>query len=187
MTISLLFVSWIGLATSLGVRFAYSAYGLVASAAALSLGLSFIVLLIAIRVSPGQVLTRLEKLQASGILLAIIFLAFAIRAFSQVIFVDDGTIKVLSPNNLGDICLHLTHINFLATNPPYWPDNPIYAFDKLGYPIGIDIFNAELKLIGIGPNTGIILVAFLGSLLPLRRLFLFVGPFPPAPVRFNAV
>src|SRR5258707_2618425 len=185
MKISLLFLTWIAMATSLGVGFAYSPYGLVPSTAALSLGLSFIVLLIAILVSPGQVLTRLEKLQASGILLAIIFLAFAIRAFSQVIFVDDGTIKVLSPNNLGDICLHLTHINALATNPPYWPDNPIYAFDKLRYPIGIDIFNAELKLIGIGPNTGIILVAFLGSLLTLRALFLFGGPFAVAAFLFN--
>jgi hypothetical protein len=173
------------MATTLGIGFAYSPYGLVPWTAALSLGLSLIVLLIAILVSPGQILTRLEKTQASGILLAIIFLAFAIRAFSQVIFVDDGTVKVLSPNNLGDICLHLTHINFLATNPPYWPENPIYAFDKLRYPIGIDIFNAELKLIGIGPNTGIILVAFLGSLLALRALFLFGGPFAVAAFLFN--
>jgi hypothetical protein len=185
MKISLLFLTWIAMATSLGVGFEYSPYGLVPSTAALSLGLSFIVLLIAIFVSPGQLLTRLEKIQASGILLAIIFLAFAIRAFSQVIFVDDGTVKVLSPNNLGDICLHLAHINFLATNPAYWPDNPIYAFDKLRYPIGIDIFNAELKLIGLGPNAGIVLVAFLGSLLTLRALFLFGGPFAVAAFLFN--
>jgi hypothetical protein len=185
MKISLLFLTWIALATSLGVGFAYSSYGLVPSTAALSLGLSLLVLFIAILVSPGQVLNRLEKVQASGILLALLFLAFAIRAFSQVIFVDDGTIKVLSPNNLGDICLHLTHINFLATNPPYWPDNPIYAFDKLRYPIGIDIFNSELKLIGISPNLGVVLVAFLGSLLTLRALFLFGGPFATAAFLFN--
>jgi len=185
MKISLLFLSWIAMATSLGVGFAYSPYGLVPSTAALSLGLSLLVLFIGILVSPGQLLTRLEKVQASGILLALLFLAFAIRAFSQVIFVDNGTIKVLSPNNLGDICLHLAHINFLATNPPYWPDNPIYAFDKLRYPIGIDIFNSELKLIGISPNLGIILVAFLGSLLTLRALFLFGGPFATAAFLFN--
>lgn len=185
MKISLLFLTWIALATSLGVGFAYSPYGLVPFTAALSLGLSLLVLFIAILVSPGQVLNRLEKVQASGILLALLFLAFAIRAFSQVIFVDSGTIKVLSPNNLGDICLHLAHINFLATNPPYWPDNPIYAFDKLRYPIGIDIFNSELKLIGISPNLGIILVAFLGSLLTLRALFLFGGPFATAAFLFN--
>ena len=185
MKISLLFLAWIALSTSLGVGFAYSRYGLVPWTAALSLGLSLVAVLIAVLLSPGQMFTHLEKIHASGVILAILFLAFAIRAFSQVIFVEDGTVKVLSPNNLGDICLHLTQINFLASNPHYWPENPIYAFDKLRYPIGIDIFNAELKLIGISPNSGIILVAFLGSLLTLRALFLFGGPFAVAAFLFN--
>ena len=185
MKISLLFLTWIALSTSLGVGFGYSPYGLVPWTAALSLGLSLVVVLIAVLVSPGQMLTRLEKIQASGVLLAILFLVFAVRAFSQVIFIEDGNVKVLSPNNLGDICLHLTQINFLASNPHYWPENPIYAFDKLRYPIGIDIFNAELKLIGISPNLGIILVAFLGSLLTVRALFLFGGPFAVAAFLFN--
>jgi len=185
MKISLLFLSWIALSTCLGVGFAYSPYGLMPWTAALSLGLSLLVLLIVVLASPGQLLTRLEKVQISGVVMALLFLVFAVRVFSQVIFVQDGTIKVLSPNNLGDICLHLTHINFLATNPHYWPENPIYAFDKLRYPIGIDIFNAELKLIGIDANLGIILVAFLGSLLTLRALFLFGGPFGVAAFLFN--
>jgi hypothetical protein len=185
MKISLLFLTWIALSTSLGVGFAYSPYGLVPSTAAVSLGLSLVAVFIAVLVSPGQMLTRIEKIQATGVILAILFLAFAVRAFSQVIFVEDGTVKVLSPNNLGDICLHLTQINFLASNPHYWPENPIYAFDKLRYPIGIDIFNAELKLIGISPNLGIILAAFLGSLLTLRALFLFGGPFAVAAFLFN--
>jgi hypothetical protein len=185
MKLSLLFLTWIALSTTLGVGFAYSPYGLVPWTAAVSLGVSLVALLIAVLVSPGQMLNRLEKIQASGVILAILFLAFAIRAFSQVIFVEDGVVKVLSPNNLGDICLHLTQINFLASNPHYWPENPIYAFDKLRYPIGIDIFNAELKLIGISPNLGIVLVAFLGSLLTLRALFLFGGPFAVAAFLFN--
>src|SRR6201981_2044622 len=185
MKISLLFLTWIALSTSLGVGFAYSPYGLVPWTAAVSLGASLVVLLIRFLVSPGQMINRLEKIEASGIIRAILFLAFAVRAFSQVIFVEDGAVKVLSPNNLGDICLHLTQINFLASNPHYWPENPIYAFDKLRYPIGIDIFNAELKLIGISPNLGIILVAFLGSLLTLRALFLFGGPFAVAAFLFN--
>ena len=185
MKISLLFLAWIALSTSLGVGFAYSPYGLVPWTAAVSLGLSLIAVLIAVLLSPGKMFTHVEKIHASGIILAIVFLAFAIRAFSQVIFVEDGTVKVLSPNNLGDICLHLTQINFLASNPHYWPENPIYAFDKLRYPIGIDIFNAELKLIGISPNLGIILVAFLGSLLTLRALFLFGRGFAVAAFLFN--
>src|ERR1700733_9204128 len=134
MKISLLFLTWIALSTSLGVVFAYSPYGLVPWTAEVSLGLSLIAVFIAVLVSPGQMLTRLEKIQATGVILAILFLAFAVRAFSQVIFVEDGTVKVLSPNNLGDICLHLTQINFLAANPHYWPEKPTLPFYKTRYP-----------------------------------------------------
>src|ERR1700740_851410 len=112
MKLSLLFLTWIALSTSLGVGFAYSPYGLVPWTAAVSLGASLVVLLIAVLGGPGQMITRWEKIQASGIILAILFLAFAVRAFSQVIFVEDGAVKVLSPNNFGDICFHLTPINF---------------------------------------------------------------------------
>jgi hypothetical protein len=130
-------------------------------------------------------LTRFEKVQITGVICALIFLAFVARAFLQLIWTEDGTIKVLSPNNLGDICLHLSHINFLASNPHFWPANPIYAFDKLRYPIGIDLFNAELKLVGIEPRLGIIIVAILCSVVTLRSLFLFGGPFIVAAFLFN--
>jgi hypothetical protein len=185
MKLSLLFLGWIALATCLGVGFGYSQFGLVPWTAAVSLGLGLLLSAIGTFLSPGAILTRVEKVQATGIVLATVFLLFAARALSQVIFVDDDAVKVLSPNNLGDICLHLAHINFLASNPHYWPENPIYAFDKLRYPIGIDLFNAELKLIGIEPKIGIILVAFLGALLTLRALFLFGGPFAVAAFLFN--
>src|SRR6201986_3684632 len=102
MKISLLVLAWIALSTSLGVGFAYSPYGLVPRTAAGSLGVSLVALLIAVLASPGQMLNRLEKIQAGVVILAIRFWAFAIRAFSQVIFVEDGAVKVLSPNNLGD-------------------------------------------------------------------------------------
>ncbi len=115
----------------------------------------------------------------------IFFLAFAVREFSQVIFVTNDSVRVISPNNIGDICLHLTHINYLASNPHFWPENPIFAFDKLRYPIGLNVFNAELKLVGVDPRLGIILVAFLGSILTLRALFLFNGSFGVAAFLFN--
>ena len=93
-----------------------------------------------------------------AIAISIFFLVFAAREFSQVIFVTNDQVRVISPNNIGDICLHLTHINYLASNPHFWPENPIFAFDKLRYPIGLNLFNAELKLVGVEPKLGIILV-----------------------------
>src|SRR5207302_1567008 len=74
-----------------------------------------------------------------AICMSVLFLGFAVREFSQVIFVANDSIRVLSRNNLGDICLHLTHINYLGSSPRYWPDNPIFAFDKLRYPIGLNL------------------------------------------------
>ena len=133
----------------------------------------------------GPVKFEPRKINIVHLVVAAAFLAFAFRAFSQVIFVRDGEIRVLSPNNLGDICLHLTHINYLASNPRFWPENPIFAFDKLRYPIGLNLFNALLKLVGIEPKLGIIFVAFFCSLLTLRALFLFNGPFGVAAFLFN--
>ena len=89
------------------------------------------------------------------------------------------------PNNLGDICLHLTQINYLASGPHFWPENPIFAFDKLRYPIGLNVFNAELKLVGVEPKLGIILIGLVGSLMTLRALFLFNGSFGVAAFLFN--
>jgi len=58
-------------------------------------------------------------------------------------------IKVLSPNNLGDLSLHLTYIRYLANGAAFWPDNPIFASGPLTYPVGIDLFDSLLKLIGV--------------------------------------
>ncbi|MBV8413926.1 MAG: hypothetical protein JO251_01785, partial [Verrucomicrobia bacterium] len=186
MNLSIIVLCWIATSTILGILFAYSPLGLTTSTAIVALLLGLLL--------PG--IPALERLRKSGLepmprhrffayAVSIVFLAFAVREFSQVIFVTRDQIRVISPNNLGDICLHLTHINYLATNPNFWPQNPIFAFDKLRYPIGLNLFNAELKLIGVEPMLGIILVAFLGSLLTLRALFLFNGPFGVAAFLFN--
>ena len=43
-----------------------------------------------------------------------IFALVSLRAFLWLVFVEGDTIKVLSPNNLGDLALHLTYIRYLA-------------------------------------------------------------------------
>jgi hypothetical protein len=186
MNLSIVALCWIASSTLLGILFSYSHLGLTTSTSivALLLGLAL----------PGVPMLmqrrkrRLEPTPRRGIftyVVGILFLVFAVREFSQVIFVTNDQIRVISPNNIGDICLHLTHINYLASNPHFWPENPIFAFDKLRYPIGLNLFNAELKLVGVEPKLGIILVAFLGSLLALRALFLFNGSFGVAAFLFN--
>ena len=186
MNLSLAVICWIAMSTVLGVFFGYSTLGLTSATAAVALTLSFLLTAIPFyfrrrRPLPGPG----DKYRFFGFALWILFLVFAVREFGQVMFIVNDQIRVISPNNLGDICLHLTHINYLATSPHFWPQNPIFAFDKLRYPIGLNLFNAELKLIGIEPRLGIILVGLLGSLVTLRALLLFNGSFGVAAFLFN--
>jgi hypothetical protein len=95
----------------------------------------------------------------------IIFALVSARAFLWLVFVDGDRIKVLSPNNLGDLSLHLTYIQFLANGAPFWPDNPIFAHGKLTYPIGVDLFNALLTLTGVDPLRGLIWAGIAGAAL----------------------
>jgi hypothetical protein len=177
---------WIASATVFGLLFSYSPWELTPTTSALALIAGLMVS------APFSWTRRAQKPLKIGnsasivsVLMAALFLGFTVRQFSQVIFVVNDSIRVLSPNNLGDICLHLTQINYLGSSPRYWPDNPIFAFDKLRYPIGLNLFNAELAQVGLELQTGIILVAFFGSLLTLRALSLFNGSFGVAAFLFN--
>src|SRR5688500_15760512 len=64
------------------------------------------------------------------------FILVSRRFFLWVVFVEGDEIKVLSPNNLGDLSLHLTYIRYLASGVPFWPENPIASGTSLTYPIG---------------------------------------------------
>ena len=68
---------------------------------------------------------------------AVVFFAlFALRAFCWLIFTSGGSVLVLSPNNLGDLPLHLTYIRYFAKGPVFWPENPIYSGLRAALPRG---------------------------------------------------
>jgi hypothetical protein len=183
---TLAIICWIAVSTMLGIGFGFTSLGLTTATATVSLGIGFITGVLVIWLQPKVIqLDSPNRPWVTSTIIALVFLIFAVRAFGQVLFFAGDQIRVLSPNNLGDICLHLTHINYLASGPHFWPENPIFAYDKLRYPIGLNLFNAELKLIGIDPIAGIIAVGLLGSLLTLRSLFVFNGPFGVAVFLFN--
>jgi hypothetical protein len=185
MKFTVLLLSSAALATTLGVVCGYLPIGLTPVSAAACLALGFLFALLGLFFSPGPWFRRFETVQASGLVMIAVFSTFALFACSQLIFVDNDVVKVLSPNNLGDICLHLTHINYLASNPHFWPENPIFAFDQLHYPFATNLFNAELKLVGVETRLGIILFALVFALATLRTLFAFGGPFAVATFLFN--
>ena len=99
-----------------------------------------------------------------------LFALFALRAFCWMVFVNGDSINVLSPNNLGDLPLHLTFIRYLAKGARFWPENPLYSGIALHYPAGIDIFNALLELVGCDDYRALIWVGLAGSALTCYAL-----------------
>jgi hypothetical protein len=96
---------------------------------------------------------------------------FAVRAFCWLLFVDGEDYSILSENNFSDMPLHLTFINYLARGPSFWPDNPIYSELKLHYPIGTDLFNALLKMIGVNEIFSLTCVGLIASLITCVALY----------------
>ena len=113
------------------------------------------------------------------------FALFALRAFCWLIFQRAGEIGFLSPNNLGDLSLHLSYIRYLANGAPLWPDNPIYAAASLHYPFGVDLFNALLTLAGADLFRGLVWVGLLAALATGVMLWRWGGAFAVAGFLFN--
>ncbi len=109
-----------------------------------------------------------------------IFALFALRSFCWLLWIDGANLKIQSPNNLGDLGLHLTYINYFANGVALWPDNPIYVFSKLRYPAGIDLFNALLLLVHVDLIRGLVWSGLLASLATFYGFYRWGGPFAVA-------
>ncbi|MEO7318368.1 MAG: hypothetical protein ABIZ56_05210 [Chthoniobacteraceae bacterium] len=160
----------------LGIAFGFAGAGLSPRLAACALAggaLTGILSLVQNPFAPSQPRTL------SGIEWTVIvtFALFSLRAFLWLIFTNGDSIQVLSPNNLGDLSLHLTYIRFLANGAAFWPDNPIFAGGKLNYPLGIDLFNSLLSLVGVDDFRGLIWVGLGGCVCAGIALWKWGGAF----------
>ncbi|MGA7273444.1 MAG: hypothetical protein WBX14_01230 [Candidatus Udaeobacter sp.] len=117
--------------------------------------------------------------------MAVFFTMFAVRSFCWLFYLDGSDYKIQSPNNLGDLSLHLTLIKTFANGVPLWPDNPIYVFSKLRYPAGIDLFNALLLLVHVDLITGLVWVGLVASLATFYGFYRWGGSFAIAGFLFN--
>ena len=118
-------------------------------------------------------------------LVAAVFALFAVRSFCWLLYIDGSELKIQSPNNLGDLSLHIAMIRNFASGVPMWPDSPIYAFSKLRYPAGIDLFNALLCLVHVDLIRGLVWTGLLGSLATFYAFFRWGGTFGVAGFLFN--
>jgi hypothetical protein len=116
---------------------------------------------------------------------AVCFAVFAVRSFCWLLYIDSSELKIQSPNNLGDLSLHLTLIQNFANGVALWPDSPIFVFSKLRYPAGVDLFNALLSLVHIDLLIGLVWVGLLASLAIFYGFYRWGGTFAVAGFLFN--
>src|SRR5437868_679224 len=98
MRFSLVVLAWIALSTCFGIVFGYSPLGLTPLSSIISLSTGFVLAVTGALLQRKPLFTSFEKIQMTAVICALIFLAFAARVFLQLIWTEDGTIKVLSPN-----------------------------------------------------------------------------------------
>src|SRR6266480_6753940 len=118
-------------------------------------------------------------------LLVACFTIFAIRSFCWLLYEEGQELKIQSPNNLGDLALHITFIRNFANGVSLWPDNPIYVFSHLRYPVGMDLFNALLCLIHLDLTRGLVWIGLIASLATFYAFFRWAGTFGVAGFLFN--
>ncbi len=122
---------------------------------------------------------------AWDILMLVIFGLVSLRAFLWLIYAVGDEWRILSPNNLGDISLHLDLIRYLAGGVGFWPDSPILAGTSLVYPVGMDLFNALLALVGVPVERGLVWVGLGGASLAAWALWRWGRAFALAAILFN--
>ncbi len=117
--------------------------------------------------------------------MVVVFCCASARAFFWLIYEDENFWKILSPNNLGDISLHLSLIRWLAVAPHWWPASPILVGDSLRYPLGSDLFNALLLQAGLPVERGLIWCGIVGAILTGVTLWRWGGAIALAALLFN--
>jgi len=172
----------IAVAVSSAIGLAFLAGGLTATGAHLAITLG---------VAAGFITARFTQEDSAPpataweVLLLIFFAMASLRAFIWLIYAVGDEWRVLSPNNLGDISIHLQFIRYLASGPKFWPESPILSGSPLVYPLGMDLWNSLLLLSGLPVERGLIWTGLLGSALTAWALWRWGGAFAIAAFLFN--
>jgi len=109
----------------------------------------------------------------------------SMRAFLWLVFPREDELCVLSPNNLGDLSLHLNFIGYMASGVHFWPEHSILSGVPMTYPPGGDLFNSVLLCGGVGIYRGLIWVGLIGAFLTAWTVWRWGGAFALAALLFN--
>src|SRR5205814_5094165 len=135
--------------------------------------------------SAGLTFVNLSTVCGLLLIMAACFALFALRSFCWLLYIDGDQLRIQSPNNLGDLALHITFIKNFANGVALWPDNPIYVFSKLRYPAGMDLFNGLLCLVHVDLTRGLVWTGLMASLATFYGFYRWAGAFGVAGFLFN--
>lgn len=88
--------------------------------------------------------------------------------FTRLYFIQNDQIYITDVNNYGDLTMHIHMIRGLARGLPFWPENPIFALDKMRYPFGINMFNALWESLSVPTDLHLAVVGFVSSFILFR-------------------
>lgn len=108
------------------------------------------------------------------------FALVSLRQFLWLVFERDGALLTLLPHNYGDLPLHWTYVQQLASGAPFWPENPILTHERLRYPIGVDLLTAVVVSLGASLPLALRAIGLFGSLLAALSLRRWGGAFAVA-------
>ena len=151
-------------AVALGLALAFAGGGLSATPSALALIGGAAAGAFAFRGMPREP-SAARKLHPVEWLVIGIFALASLRAFLWLCYVKSEELHILSPNNLGDLPLHMDFIRYLASGVRFWPESPILSGETLKYPIGADFFNSLLLDSGLPLEQGLVWVGLAGAAL----------------------
>jgi len=165
-----------------GIACAFSTKGITQPGAMLSLGSGALAGILAYFFSRDP---NRPPLSAWDILMLAVFGIASFRAFAWLFYTVGNSWRILSPNNLGDLSLHIQFIRYFAEGAPFWPESPILSGVPLTYPIGADFFNSLLCLAGMPLERGLIWTGLAGAALSAWALWRWGGAFALAALLFN--
>jgi hypothetical protein len=115
-------------------------------------------------------------------LVAGVFAAFAVRAFSEALFIKEGRLYANDPY---DTAMHVSYVNYLASGVAFWPADCVYSREDLHYPIGVDLFTSLLVIVGAPIQWCFFALGILASAATAKALWKWGGIFTVAGFLFN--
>ncbi len=108
------------------------------------------------------------------------FAAFALREYAFLVYYNGDQIQIGSPNNLGDVSLHMQLSRYFANGARWWPEHPEISGQPLRYYPGVDLFQSLLLLVGADDLHALAWVGLVGAAATAAALYRWGGSFTVA-------